>query len=917
MPLAFERTPLWQRTLAACTDDPYTTPREALRYGYFRFRATVEPLAGEIARSMPMFTDHSIVHADSLWDTASQVCGPDFPLNPAEAFVLGGAFLLHDLGMGLASYSGGVADLEADPQFDDVLASMAARLRRSEPSTPADTIERAAREATVVELLRLRHAVQGQRLMTLPFRTSDGEPFFLLQDAELRHSFGSLIGQLAHSHWLDVADLKKFGQPVGSCVDLPPEWELDPLKIACVLRLADAAHIDHRRAPTLLHAFRRPTGVSRDHWYFQERLTRPRVVADRFEYTASRPFGRTEAGAWWLAYDTIQCIDQELRRVDALCADLGRPRFAVRSVAGADSPERLASYLRTEGWEPIDARLRVSDATQLIANLGGKDLYGLKPDIAIRELVANAADATRARRIHDGVSGTVTIRLRQDGDSWWLSVEDHGIGMAPPTMVAALTDFGRSRWQDPETISGFPGLLAKGFVPTGRFGIGFFAVFMVADEVQVISLAYDEAPRSTHILEFQRGVTSRPLLRQADPHERLKSCGTVVQAKLRIDPRTIDGLFKTTNRRLSHTELLHSRVIRMCALADVDIAVQGPDDKRPARVIQAGDWTRIPAAELFRRLYRRDEASQHDRLIYDGYEKLFIDHAQEVRDASGEAIGRAMLVSGLESVHPDLRWMRPPEGLIYVGGLHASTLYYCMGAFCGEPLTADRLKAFPVASLAEFQQWVEAQADAIRDSPWSTPFDLDQANFIARGLGATAPRLPCALSADGPLDRGQLVEWLTARDEVLLMSYGSLFFLVRESGRPLVMTFHGDAVILPDNGILVGLHPPWLFEEEVLPRPRDERFADAVEPPIGWDARTWWYDTGNCGAIGLVVRTVADVWGLNIEETIALMEPLDLRADEDLRVVLPTSDGDAVRVTTIRLRRPERARSGTASTIRY
>ena len=46
--------------------------------------------------------------------------------------------------------------------------------------------------------------------MTTPFRTSDGEPFFLLQDAELRHSFGSLIGQLAHSHWLDVAELKKF-----------------------------------------------------------------------------------------------------------------------------------------------------------------------------------------------------------------------------------------------------------------------------------------------------------------------------------------------------------------------------------------------------------------------------------------------------------------------------------------------------------------------------------------------------------------------------------------------------------------------------------------------------------------------------------------------------------------------------------
>src|SRR5689334_3651417 len=128
MPLAFEHTQLWRRTLAECIDDPYSAPRQLLRSGYLQFRATVEPLAGEIARSMPMFTDHSIVHADSLWDTASQVCGHEFPVNPAEAFVLGGAFLLHDLGMGLASYSLGVADLEADPQFDDVLASTSARL---------------------------------------------------------------------------------------------------------------------------------------------------------------------------------------------------------------------------------------------------------------------------------------------------------------------------------------------------------------------------------------------------------------------------------------------------------------------------------------------------------------------------------------------------------------------------------------------------------------------------------------------------------------------------------------------------------------------------------------------------------------------------------------------------------------------
>jgi signal transduction histidine kinase len=153
------------------------------------------------------------------------------------------------------------------------------------------------------------------------------------------------------------------------------------------------------------------------------------------EFTATRPFGREEAAAWWLAYETITTIDNELRRVDALCADLGRPRFAVRSVAGADSPERLAAYIRTDRWEPLDAKLRVTDATQLIANLGGKDLYGNKPEVAVRELIANAADATKARRTHEGVSGAVTVRLSHENDTWWLKVEDYGIRRSCPEFV--------------------------------------------------------------------------------------------------------------------------------------------------------------------------------------------------------------------------------------------------------------------------------------------------------------------------------------------------------------------------------------------------------------------------------------------------------------------------------------------------
>jgi hypothetical protein len=905
MPHAFEQTPLWRRTLGECREDRDQAPRQALRYAYMQFRATVEPLAADIAHSLPMFTDHTIAHIDALWDTASLVCGNTFELNPAEAFVLGGAFLLHDAGMGLASYQDGVAGVEADPRFADLVAGAVVRLSRADPSANSEAIMLAAREESVAELLRLRHAQQAENLVTAPFQNSDGEIFYLLQDSVLRQTFGSLIGRIAHSHWWGVDDLRRFERLQGSCVNHPAEWEVDPLKVACILRLADAAHIDHRRAPTYLHAFRRPQGGSRDHWYFQERLTRPRVAGDRLEYTATRPFNRGEASAWWLAWETIQGINNQLRQVDALCADLGRPRFAVRSVAGADSPERLALYIRTEGWDPIDARFRVTEATELISKLGGKDLYGLHPEVAVRELVANASDATRARAALEGeAAGSVTIRLSQHDGAWWLIVEDHGIGMTPESMVAALTDFGYTRWRSAEMINKFPGLLSGGFLPTGRFGIGFFAIFMISDEVDVYSLGYDEAPRSTHVLEFRSGVAGRPLLREADVHERLRVSGTRVRARLRHDPRSMEGLFKTADRGLTYTQLLHSRLTRMCALADVDIKIQGPEDAYPVRIIQANDWTRIPPGELFRRLYRKEEASRLDRVIYEGYEKLFVDRATDLRDSNGNISGRAMLVSGLELMPEGLRWMQPPEGLIYVGGFQSDELFYCMGAFSGRPLTADRMHAWPTVEIAEFQAWVETQSERICDSPSSTPFDLEEMGYLARGFGAEAPRLPYAASACGVLDRAGLINWINDRREIMLIASGTFEWHSRPGLEPEFFTFDGQRIIPPDDALFVHMNPTWLFPEEVLVKPRDERFAHAVNSPNIWNLDAWWYDTGNFGSIGLVVRTIAHVWNIGIPDIISAMEPLHLQDDRDLRPQLETADGSSIRVTAIRLRNP-------------
>ena len=121
---------------------------------------------------------------------------------------------------------------------------------------------------------------------------------------------------------------------------------------------------------------------------------------------------------------------------------------------------------------------------------------------------------------------------------------------------------------------------------------------------------------------------------------------------------------------------------------------------------------------------------------------------------------------------------------------------------------------------------------------------------------------------------------------------------------------------VPADVLFVDLNPDWLYLPEVLARPRDERFVDAVDPPRGWDARTWWYDTGNFGSVGLVVRTVAEVWEIDVVDAVNRMEALCFRGDGDQRPSFPTSDGGGVRVTAIPMRRSGAAPGEQAADVR-
>ena len=221
--------------------------------------------------------------------------------------MLGIAFLLHDAAMGLAAYHNGPAEVLGKKGWRDLLVEVFRKQRGRWPTdaeldNPPPSVWDAATSAAIGET----HARQAGNLVSKGWRSREGTPYLLLDDAHLRDWYGPSIAELVESHWWSVERVSvELHREIRSPPWLP-DWRVDLLKLACLLRLADAAQVDARRAPTLLLLIRRPQGESRDHWRFQQYLSRPELHGDLLDYTTVRPFDRPDANAWWLALDYLK-----------------------------------------------------------------------------------------------------------------------------------------------------------------------------------------------------------------------------------------------------------------------------------------------------------------------------------------------------------------------------------------------------------------------------------------------------------------------------------------------------------------------------------------------------------------------------------------------------------------------------------
>lgn len=531
MRYTFEELDLWRNGFAGID---HSVEKGRIIQAYRAFWDRTCELAKRIAADLPGLTLHDESHFLALWSRADQIAGPNYLLTPLELFVFGGAILLHDAAHTLSVYKGGLAELRETPFWQDTAAQMTS-LAREDAERGASQLYRRRRrllrlrvsavnsvptysEPLEVDLqfnvLRRMHALKAEGLAFFSVLTPDSRStYHLLEDDTFRTHLGNVIGLTAASHHWDINEIeRKLPKKMGALAGFPSTWTIRPRVLACLLRCADATQVDQSRAPDFSYALLRGNKISETHWRAQNRLSQPYVQGDSLVFTSTTPFRRSDARAWWLASEALMVANRELEASNRLLLDLSEVSFAVRAIADADAPEKLRKYVQTEGWEPVPVGVAISDPKSVIKLLGGRLLYesdGLS--VPLRELIQNASDAVRARRVlsdeDSSYSGKIVIEVESvDGNQSWISVRDNGIGMSPRVLTGALVDFGKSLWRSSDVIEELPGFARTSTEQSGRYGIGFFSLMMATNRATVGSKPYRGGQSEIRSIDFPDGL---------------------------------------------------------------------------------------------------------------------------------------------------------------------------------------------------------------------------------------------------------------------------------------------------------------------------------------------------------------------------------------------------------------------------
>lgn len=156
-------------------------------------------------------------------------------------------------------------------------------------------------------------------------------------------------------------------------------------------------------------------------------------------------------------------------------------------------------------------------------------------EIFLRELVSNASDALDKLRItaadSESDDAPLEIRIEADKDKKLLTISDNGIGMTEAELVENIGTIAHSGSASFLKAMQEAGNKADGII--GRFGVGFYSVYMVAGSVRILTRSHREGANPVEwISDGQGAYTIREL---SGEEAKAVGRGTRIEVSLKDD----------------------------------------------------------------------------------------------------------------------------------------------------------------------------------------------------------------------------------------------------------------------------------------------------------------------------------------------------------------------------------------------
>ena len=395
------------------------------------------------------YTQHDIQHSYRILEHIDELIKSNKKINDSERFITICVSLLHDIGM-FPSDEIGEKIIKGELSFNDN--------KFSNGTTNESDFDKQKFE----NYIRKYHAqISAEVIDNLNLFKGDFS------------DYNNLIKEICQSHNEDINWIE-------SNIEKDSWIKKDKINcwyIACLLRIGDILEIDDRSSPKSLYNYIMLSIESKTEWHKHFSIINYKKIVNYGEDTSIEKIKE-------IRFDGTTKNEKVYRNILNYFDNIEKELIGTNEITKKYNDinynlifyPKINNQIKQDGFIYDDYKIEL-DYKNITQILMGEKIYGDKK-LGVRELIQNAIDACRLRKIKNSENYTPEINIKINQDT--VIIKDNGIGMNNYIIKHHFLNVANSYYQSDEFKNS-----NQNFNSIGQFGIGFLSSFMLSSIIKI------------------------------------------------------------------------------------------------------------------------------------------------------------------------------------------------------------------------------------------------------------------------------------------------------------------------------------------------------------------------------------------------------------------------------------------------